>query len=175
MLFDVGPHLLRPVVGIWERVIPLSQPVVMRALKCLSPLQKGSVCLFLRHCVFLHFLHGPLLKLVALSNLLGVHGLFRSFVVAFLAVAVRSNSGLRTAIIRMLVFHRSTSALPVHWWPPARCGFYTRLLLKNDLLSSPRMIPAVGEARERESGIVDQWRSTKTCAETVSVGSVLSA
>jgi hypothetical protein len=95
--------------------------------------------------------------------------------VAFLAVAVRSNSGLRTAIIRMLVFHRSTSALPVHWWPPARCGFYTRLLLKNDLLSSPRMIPAVGEARERECGIVDQWRSTNTCAETVSVGSVLSA
>ena len=67
--------------------------------------------------MLLHFLHGPLLKLVALSNLLGVHGLFRSLVVAFLAVAVRSNSGLRTAIIRMLVFHRSTSALPVHWWP----------------------------------------------------------
>src|SRR6266849_5039708 len=116
--------------------------------RCLSPLQKGSVCLFLRHCVLLDFLHGRLFKLVALSNLLGVHGLFRSFVVAFLAVAVRSNSGLRTAILRMLVFHRSTSALPVHWWPPARCGFYTRLLLKNDLLSSPRMIPAVGEARE---------------------------
>src|SRR4029077_3903406 len=57
------------------------------------------------------------LKLIALSNLLGVHGLFRSLVVAFLAVAVRSNSGLRTAIIRMLVFHRSTSASPVHGGP----------------------------------------------------------
>jgi hypothetical protein len=72
----------------------------------------------------------PLLKLIALSNPLGVHGLFRSLVVAFLAVAVRSNSGLRTAIIRMLVFHRTTSALPAHWWPRARCAFYTGLLSK---------------------------------------------
>src|SRR5438552_151122 len=55
-----------------------------------------------------------LLKLVALCNRLGVHGLLRSLIVAFLAIAVRSNSGFRTAIIRMLVFHRSTSALPVH-------------------------------------------------------------
>src|SRR5437660_12323870 len=58
--------------------------------------------------------HLPKLKLVALCNRLGVHGLLRSLVVAFLAVAVRSNSGFRTAIIRMLVFHWSTSALPVH-------------------------------------------------------------
>ena len=67
------------------------------------------------------------LKLIALSNLLGVHGLFRSLVVAFLAVAVRSNSRLRTAIIRMPVFHRITSALPVHGGPLARGAFYTRL------------------------------------------------
>src|SRR2546428_2234695 len=61
--------------------------------------------------------HLPKLKLVALCNRLGVHGLLRSLVVAFLAVAVRSNSGFRTAIIRMLVFHCSTSALPVHNGP----------------------------------------------------------
>lgn len=58
--------------------------------------------------------HLPKLKLVALCNRLGVRGLLGSLVVAFLAVAVRSNSGFRTAIIRMLVFHPSTSALPVH-------------------------------------------------------------
>src|ERR1700730_5926034 len=115
MLFDVGPYLTsRPVVTIWERVSPISQPVVVRALKVPEPSSKRQCLFSLRHCVLLHFLHGPLLKLVALSNLLGVHGLFRNVVVAFLAVAVRSNSGLRTAIIRMLVFHRSTSALPVH-------------------------------------------------------------
>src|SRR5207248_9641463 len=61
--------------------------------------------------------HLPKLKLVALCNRLGVHGLLRSLVVAFLAIAVHSNSGFRTAIIRMLVFHRSTSALPVHNGP----------------------------------------------------------
>src|SRR5437868_11064161 len=61
--------------------------------------------------------HLPKLKLVALCNRFGVHGLFRSLVVAFLAIAVRSNSGFRTAIIRMLVFHRGTSALPVHNGP----------------------------------------------------------
>ena len=61
--------------------------------------------------------HLPKLKLVALCNRFGVHGLLRSLVVAFLAVAVRCNSGFRTAIIRMLVFHRGPSALPVHNGP----------------------------------------------------------
>ena len=83
------------------------------------------------------------LKLIALSNLLGVHGLFRSLVVAFLAVAVHSNSGLRTAIIRMLVFHRNTSALPVHG-APCEGRILHPLSLKNDLLSSPRTTPAGG-------------------------------
>jgi hypothetical protein len=105
----------------------------------------------LRHCVLLHFLHGPLLKLNAFSNLLGVRGLFRSLVAAFLAVAVRGNRGLRTAITRMLVFRRSTSALPAHWSPLARCAFYTRLLHENDLLSSPRRPCGWARARaERE-------------------------
>src|SRR3989442_729962 len=54
--------------------------------------------------------------LIASCDLL-IHGLLHSLVVAFLAAAVRSNRGLRTAIIRMLVFHRSTSALPVHGGP----------------------------------------------------------
>jgi hypothetical protein len=54
-----------------------------------------------------------------------------------LAAVVHSNGGLRTAIVRMLVFHRSTSAMPALGGSPERCAFYTRLLLKNDLLSSP--------------------------------------
>ena len=85
-----------------------------------------------------------------MSNLLGVRGLFRGLVEAFFAVAVRGNSGLRTAIIRMLVFHRSTSALPVHGGPPARCAFYTRMLHENDLLSSPGRPLPVGEGTRRE-------------------------
>src|SRR5207237_10640930 len=81
--------------------------------------------------------HLPKLKLVALCNRFGVHGLLRSLVVAFLAIAVRSNSGFRTAIIRMLVFHRSTSALPVHNGPLRRGAVYTRLPFKHDLTSFP--------------------------------------
>ena len=56
-------------------------------------------------------------QLIALCDLLSVDGLLRGLVVAFLAVAVPSNSGFRTAIIQMLVFHRSRSALPVHGGP----------------------------------------------------------
>ncbi len=46
MLFDVGPHLLRPVVGIWERVIPISQPFVVRALKVPEPSSKRQCLSF---------------------------------------------------------------------------------------------------------------------------------
>src|ERR1700737_3347875 len=123
---------------------------------CLSHLQKGSVGLFLRHCVLLHFLHRPLLKLVALSNLLGVHGLFRSLVVAFLAVAVRSNSGLRTAITRMLVFHRSTSALPVHWCP-LRGAHSTPACSSKTTYFRPQDDPAVGRGAPRENAAL--WTS----------------
>ena len=61
-------------------------------------------------------LRDDFVHLIASCDLL-IHGLLHSLVVAFLAAAVRSNRGLRTAIIRMLVFHRSTSALPVHGGP----------------------------------------------------------
>ena len=136
------------------RVIPISQPVVVRALKVPEPSSKRQCLFSLRHCVLLHFLHGPLLKLVALSNLLGVHGLFRSLVVAFLAVAVRSNSGLRTAIIRMLVFHRSTSALPVHWWP-LRDAHFTPACSSKTTYFRPEDEPLRWARRaERECGFV---------------------
>jgi hypothetical protein len=46
MLFDVGPHLLRDLVGIWERVIPISQPVVVRALRVREPSSKRQCLSF---------------------------------------------------------------------------------------------------------------------------------
>ena len=63
-----------------------------------------------------------------------VHGLLRSLVVAFLAVAVPSNSGLRTAISP--------------WWPPARGEFLHPLAPQKRPTFVPRMTPAVGEAPE---------------------------
>jgi hypothetical protein len=62
-------------------------------------------------------LRDDFVHLIASCDPLSVHGLLHSLVVAFLAVAVRSNRGLRAAIIGMLVFHRNTSALPVHGGP----------------------------------------------------------
>ncbi len=105
--------------------------------------------------MLLHFLHGPLLKLVA-SNLLGVHGLFRSLVVAVLAVAVRSNSGLRTAIIRMLMFHHSTSALPVHW-RPLRGAHFTPACSSKTTYFSPQDDPCGGRGVPRQNAAL--WTS----------------
>ena len=65
---------------------------------------------------------------------------------AFLAAAVRSNRGLRTAIIRMLVFHRSTSALPVHG-APCEVGILHPLAPQKRPALVPRMTSAEGEVR----------------------------
>src|SRR3989442_3195093 len=83
--------------------------------------------------------------LIASCDLL-IHGLLDSLVVAFLAAAVRSNRGLRTAIIRMLVFHRSTSALPVHG-APCEVGILHPLAPQKRPALVRRMTSAEGEVR----------------------------
>jgi hypothetical protein len=120
----------------WKGVIP--DPILTNAGFCLQALSR-------------HFF-----QLIALCDLLSIHGLLRSLIVAFLAVAIRSNCGLRTAVIQMLVFNRSTSALPVHGGPPARCAFYTHLTHTKTTYLRSQDDPC-GQARraERKCGIAD--------------------
>src|SRR5207245_341870 len=94
--------------------------------------------------------------LIASCDLLSVHGLLRSLVAASLSLAVRSDPRLRTAIIRMLVPHRSTSALPVHGGP-LRGAHATPLAPQKRPTFVPQDDPCGGRGAPRENAAL--WTS----------------
>jgi hypothetical protein len=98
--------------------------------------------------------------LTPLSNLLSVHGLFCRLVVTFLAKPVRGDSGLRTAIFRMLVFHRGTSALPFHWWPPCEVRILHPHAPRERPTFFPRTTPAGGRGHAPRENALEKCPST---------------